>query len=126
MVVKVAQPRANITRLVAIACLMLGAGATRADSQPSSASANNIMPGCKDWLARGHEDLLKQGDCFGKVQGVWDTATIFRAVCSPPAVTLDQSVRIVVQFIDARPVRMHGRFTTLALEALVAAWPCKK
>jgi hypothetical protein len=40
-------------------------------------------------------------------------------------VTLPDVVRIVVDFIAARPERMDELFTTLALEALRSAWPCK-
>jgi hypothetical protein len=38
---------------------------------------------------------------------------------------LIEVVRVVVEFIHARPERMEERFTTLALEALTATWPCK-
>jgi hypothetical protein len=38
---------------------------------------------------------------------------------------LIEVVRVVVEYIHARPERMDERFTTLALEALRGAWPCK-
>jgi hypothetical protein len=60
-------------------------------------------------------------------------AILSRSLSSPrsgaratPEAINSQAVRIVVQFIDARPARLHERFTLLALEALTAAWPCKK
>jgi hypothetical protein len=37
-----------------------------------------------------------------------------------------QSIRVVVKYIDDRPERQHEDFMALALEALRAAWPCKK
>ena len=37
----------------------------------------------------------------------------------------EQTVRVVVQYIDSRPERMHEDFKKLALEAMKAAWPCK-
>jgi hypothetical protein len=35
-------------------------------------------------------------------------------------------VAVVIKYIEARPERMHERFGDLALEALTAAWPCKR
>lgn len=118
----------NTTRLVATACLMLAAGATRADSQLDF-SANTLVPACKNFSAQAHspdEDIFQQGVCVGEVTGVWDIALALRVVCPPRGVSRGQAVRVVTQFIDARPARMHEALTTLALDALIAAWPCKK
>jgi hypothetical protein len=111
--------------LVAVVCLMLAVPPTRAHSQPDTASANYVMPGCRAFLARGERDQLMQGLCVGRTDGVCDTAVVLGRVCSPPQVTAGQAIGVVVQFIEARPVRMHEPFTKLALEALIAAWPCK-
>jgi hypothetical protein len=35
-----------------------------------------------------------------------------------------QGVRIVLQYIDARPARLNENFNKLAAEALRQAWPC--
>ena len=40
--------------------------------------------------------------------------------------TFGQSVAVVVKYIQERPERMHEDFGKLALEALIAAWPCKR
>jgi hypothetical protein len=47
-------------------------------------------------------------------------------LCIPNAVTNGQMVRVVVKYIEDRPARMHENFKALAVEALRAAWPCKK
>jgi hypothetical protein len=113
-------------RLVAVACLMLAMPVTSAQSQTDTSSANAVMPGCRSWLARDQRvNDLDQGLCAGQVEGIWGTAIALDRVCSPKGVILGQAIRVVVQFIDARPARMHERFTWLALEALIAAWPCK-
>jgi hypothetical protein len=116
-------------RLVAVGCLMLAIGATKVNSQPDTESANAIMPGCESVLApQKTYDLLtvyNRGICAGEVGGVWDTAVGLGRVCAPQGVIFSQAVRVVVQFINARPARMHERFTKLAFEALIAAWPCK-
>ena len=50
-----------------------------------------------------------------------------RIRCLPKEViTIDQGVRVVVAYIDARPERLHERFASLAFQALIAAWPCSR
>jgi hypothetical protein len=118
-------------RLVAMACLMLAMGVTRANSQmdrqASARSARNVMVGCEALLgAKDSElDAYWQGGCGGEVLEAWDTGTALKLVCTPHEVILNEVVRIVVQYIAARPERMDERFSTLALEALRATWPCK-
>ena|SRR5215472_9280719 len=107
----------------------LGAGATRAYPQSDFASARIIMPGCEAYLAQRYDEptlqIFRQGVCAGQIAGVWDAAATLHAVCAPGNAILNQGVRIVVEFIDARPARMHERFTDLALEALMRTWPCE-
>jgi Rap1a immunity proteins len=48
-------------------------------------------------------------------------------VCIPPkGVTMGQMVDVFVKYVDARSHRGHERFSVLAHEALVAAWPCRR
>ena len=47
-------------------------------------------------------------------------------LCVPNLVTREQTVRVVIAYIDARPARMHEDIRGLALEALINAWPCKR
>ena len=107
----------------------LGAGATRAYPQSDFASARIIMPGCEAYLAQRYDEptpqIFRQGVCAGQVAGVWDAAATLHAVCAPGNAILNHGVRMVVEFIEARPERMHERFTDLALEALMRTWPCE-
>jgi hypothetical protein len=43
----------------------------------------------------------------------------------PYGPTIDQFVKVVVAYIEARPARMHEQFEGLTIEALRAAWPCR-
>ena len=45
-------------------------------------------------------------------------------ICPPPESTVDQGVRLVVQYVDSQPTRLHDNFDALAIEALRKAWPC--
>jgi hypothetical protein len=69
---------------------------------------------------------FRYGVCLGEVVGVWHAAAWSGWVCSPPGAINDEAVRIVIQYIDARPARLHEDFALLAAEALKVAWPCRK
>jgi hypothetical protein len=44
---------------------------------------------------------------------------------SPKGAVLYDPFRIVVEFAEQRPTRLHEPFTALAMEALSTAWPCR-
>ena len=96
-------------------------------TMPTSAedmkSANFFLPGCKGCLDPQSKTTWNQGLCIGFVGGVVYAAP---NVCLPQGVTNNQAVAVVVKYIEARPERMHEQFGDLALEALTAAWPCKR
>ena len=94
-------------------------------------SAYAVMLGCRGFLAAEASnsaaaaatmgDAIDYGFCTGRV------AAVFHLVgrkCAPPAVSLEQTVRIVVQYIDSQPNRLHEPFDDLAAEAFIKAWPC--
>jgi hypothetical protein len=94
-----------------------------AEGDLSALSANNWLPLCKGYLAGGDNkrDLMSQGYCAGAVYGI-----AFEGCARVPNdVTLEQMVRVVVRYVEARPQRMHEPFVLLAHEALIDAWPCK-
>jgi hypothetical protein len=91
-------------------------------------SANWMFPGCKEDISGGTREAYKQGLCSGIVGAMIFVLPAVRGGCAkiPPGVTIQQGVRVVVAYIEARPNRMHEDFKVLALEALRAAWPCEK
>jgi hypothetical protein len=112
----------SLRAIVPIAALMLSGGVAFAEIHESD-SANYVMPGCRNYISENPRsgDIFKTGLCWGLISGLtYDDA------CQPSAATQRQAVSVVVQYIDARPARMHEDFRKLALEALVAAWPCKR
>jgi hypothetical protein len=98
--------------------LFLISGETVAEDQ---LSANSKIVGCRHYLSSSKDDLLLQGYCAGAVQALVEFAA---GACAPKGATTMQSVRIVLQYIDARPARLHESFNKLAAEALRLAWPC--
>jgi len=99
--------------------------ATRAEDVNS---ANYLLPGCKEWLARTIDpNSFRRGLCVGTVETIAFMAPALKARCAdiPKGVTNDQSVQVVIRYIEARANRMHESFRFLALEAIVDAWPCR-
>jgi hypothetical protein len=96
-------------------------------TMPASAedtnSANYNLPGFKPLDPRSTA-TWKHGLCAGFVAGVAFARKPI--VCVPQEVTTGQLMAVVVKYIEARPERMHEPFADLALEALTAAWPCKR
>jgi Rap1a immunity proteins len=87
-------------------------------------SANFILTGCKGYLNR-EGNAWAQGHCVGFIDGLVSVAggQVFSV---PDGVTNRQGVAVVVKYIEARPERMHEPFSVLAVEAMMAAWPCKR
>jgi hypothetical protein len=115
------QLRLNPRGIIIIAALLLSGGSAFAEED--FASANYMMRGCRDAVAL-RENFLS-GACMGTVDGLVFAARN-REICALSQVTVEQLLRVVVQYIDGRPARMHEDFKKLAAEALMAAWPCEK
>ena len=91
-------------------------------------SANFYLPGCKGLLDNrmtSGVSVYQQGRCGGYVASlVYGEGG--QEFCPPKGVSIGQAVTVVINYIEARPERMHEQFGDLALEALTAAWPCKR
>ena len=105
-------------------------GALLAVSSPAVAaegellSARAILPGCKLALSSGyHHNSFLQGHCSGIVRGISNVSP--SAICAPNGVTLEQRMRVVVDYTEARANRINEPFDVLAFEAMRAAWPCQ-
>ena len=115
---------------MSIARTNFGVAILLALTMPASAqdihSANTLLPGCKDFVDASTPTVsaLKQGLCVAFVRGVLYASSSI--VCWPQGVTTSQAVAVVVKYIEARPKMMDEPFGKLALEALTAAWPCKR
>ena len=66
-------------------------------------------------------------DCIGMIKGLSYAASMQPPIpfCVPDDATNGQMVRVVVNYIDRHPERMHRGFGHLAYDALEEAWPCK-
>jgi hypothetical protein len=121
-----------------ITCAALALTFTTAGAADNYNSANFILPGCKTALTDRIDRSFMAGRCVGiitTIAGLLASAEragaatrLFPNFCAAPpdGVTEEQTVRVVVRYIEARPQRMHEEFGGLTLEALHDAWPCRK
>jgi Rap1a immunity proteins len=88
-------------------------------------SANYFLPGCRGSLGRENTPTWTHVRCLAFIQGLL-SGVGGKETCPPKEVTGGQAVAVIIKYIEARPERMHEQFGDLALEALTAAWPCKR
>ena len=114
----------RIYRLLVLSGVMIAA---LTEIGPASAqSAIFRMPGCRSFL--NQDNALRydfsSGVCSGIVEALMSIGATL-GVCCPPESTVDQGVRVVVQYVSNQPARLNENFEALAIEALRKAWPCK-
>jgi hypothetical protein len=90
---------------------------------PDMDSANAVMPGCIEVIESTQQAGFWGGYCLGIVRAMVNLSPTFN-VCIPSGVTSGQSVRVVVQFINQNPARMHEGFQVLLMDAFRKNWPC--
>jgi hypothetical protein len=89
-------------------------------------SANYWLPFCRQ-VAKGNfyqGDAFRNGGCAGIITGLLVLGRSAGVFCRPDGVTVEQAVRVVVQFLDQHPARTNENFNALAIEAMRDAWPC--
>jgi hypothetical protein len=117
---------------------------TAAQAAEDPESANYILPGCRQVLARQRPSnfmVAQMMVCVGKVHSIFVVLKMrrlfqdsldrrdpggARSLCSDPPenVTPEQMIRVIVAYIEARPAELHKDFDWLATLALAEAWPC--
>jgi hypothetical protein len=126
--------RRNTITYLAIAGLAITLGCTSANA----ASANEVLPACKLYLSvvdrhgtasqSEISHLMDAGEYLGAIYALLTVShTLAEPLkfCPPVEFDAEQGVRVVVAYIEKRPERAGEDFTTLALEALRAKWPCR-
>jgi hypothetical protein len=73
-------------------------------------SANYVMPGCRLHMTDSDDQPFLQGLCSGLVRATFYFGRSHLGICNPSGVTVGQSIRVVVAYIDQRPARMHEPF----------------
>jgi Ssp1 endopeptidase immunity protein Rap1a len=118
-----------VRALICAAVVLSGSPAT-AQKVPFENSANALFQGCK--AATQNEKLDPQtatvaSYCNGVIYAL---ASVSDRLSNPlerscvPAISMGQTMRVVVKFLDDHPERLHENFVQLTLEAFHQAWPC--
>lgn len=97
-----------------------------ASADKSRFSADYILQACRDSINPDSDrDMFRQGLCSGYIQALM---AVFQngSICAPDDANNIQSTMIVLAYLDRQPARLHETFLKLALEAMVAAWPCPR
>ena len=117
-------------RALICAAVVLSGSAATAQKVRFENSANALFQGCK--AATQNEKLSPQtatvaSYCNGVVYAL---ASVSDRLSNPldrscvPAISTEQTMRVVVKFLDDHPERLHENFVQLALEAFHRTWPC--
>src|ERR1700758_4391700 len=109
-------------RALICAAIVLSGSAATAQKVPYENSANALFQGCK--AATQNEKLDPQtatiaSYCNGVIYAL---ASVSDLLSNPmkrscvPAISTEQTMRVVVKFLDDHPERLHENFVQLALE----------
>jgi hypothetical protein len=116
---------------IMLAALIAAAAEASAQTRNSQdTSANAVFLGCKAFTeGRGttQEQYMLGNYCSGVVFGLSYIGNVMPPewrYCAPAGSSGQQLARVVVNYIEARPERMHEDFRLLTLEAFHYAWPC--
>jgi hypothetical protein len=116
--------------LCLIEAALIGSATAQSNVQEDT-SANLAFLGCKAFAegrATNAQLVNAAGFCSGVVHGLAYVGNVLPPeyeFCAPPTSTARQLARVVINYIEARPQRMHEDFRMLTLEAFHYAWPCK-
>ena len=117
----------NFTFIGILSVTMSGSAVAQSD-QEYKKSANYWLPFCRQ-VAKGNfyqGDAFRNGGCAGIITGLLFLGRSAGVFCRPDGVTVEQAVRVVVQFLDQHPARTNENFNALAVEAMRDAWPCNR
>src|SRR5262245_15951963 len=122
----------RLMRATVWAALIVSASEAAAQLPAGDTSANAIFRGCKAFVEGRATDAQLYGlgnFCAGIVIGLasvgQDLSRPEWQSCTPATTNAQQLARVVIDFMEARPERMHEDFKRLTLEAFHDAWSCK-
>lgn len=124
-----------------LAVWLIAAGALIQSTPAHAVDGSNLLTSCESFLQNyqeyGGDQILigpdvDSGFCWGSMmmlQGLGNVKFIGEDhpalyVCAPDEVRTTQYVRIVVNYLQDHPERLHEKGANLALSALIDAYPC--
>lgn len=111
--------------------LLLSSPATAADTD----NVRYWLPHCKALLSGGQTEMkgvYLAGQCLGMIkasafiiQAAGSGGLPFRACLPDNAITTDQLVTVVLQWMEKNPNLAGDDFIVVTMLAMAATWPCK-
>lgn len=107
---------------------------------PGAAAAgtgNELLENCKKTLRIVDGESTRDADtvparrCVDLIHTVMETTFIHASqlgkglFCTPPGVSTEQAVRIVVKYLTSNPESLHQTDSVLVVEAMKPAFPCQ-
>ena len=123
---------ANRVPAFVIAVLVVLGSSAAAQNPSTDTSTNSWFLGCKAFVEgpTDNAEFAAGNFCSGLVIGLASVGHLLPSnmqFCPPSNITARQLARVVLQYIEAQPERMHEDFRALTLQAFHKAWPglCK-
>jgi hypothetical protein len=111
-------------RAAVLATVILLSSLARAAAEDVATTGSELLPACRDFAEGRYEARgLRTGVCVG---AVYSTLTLLPNVCAPESATLQQSVKVVTNYMLRHSEQLQMDITVLSVNALTEAWPCKK
>jgi hypothetical protein len=108
-------------RTVIATCLLLASSV--APTQTTSYPASELLKDCRYSLGERARvpRPFETGFCIGLVAGA---SYVDAKSCAPENAPIGELMRVVLEYIEVRPQRLHEPFMKLVQEALRNKWPC--
>jgi hypothetical protein len=101
-------------------------------AKPDIQSAKYFLPGCKQQVAGENNMSAKDAYTVGQCLGMVETLMVVGAalspsfrICVPHTLTMNEAIRAVIKYLEAKPEELQQQFIFVADRALAQAWPCK-
>lgn len=101
-------------------------------AKPDHDSAEYFLPGCRQQAAGAENVSAKDAYTMGQCLGMVETLMVVGAalspsfrICVPHTLTMNEAIRAVIKYLEAKPEELQQQFIFVADRALAQAWPCK-
>ena len=120
----------SVKAIAAVTLVLVALATNPASADKLDSSADFFLPRCRAVVNHDFNNLFDVGVCLGAMMALHDTPILLHVPvdavrsCMADDVTVEQSVVVVVHWLDRHPQRLQENFVKLAMSALHEAWPC--
>jgi len=119
-------------QLIGLAVIVVASGLWATPAVGQQGTGNQLLSDCAETLkTRGDrtKDFQASAICMAFIKGIADVSNfpdtpLYRRICIPSGAVGGQGVRIVFNWLEDHPERLHEPDGHLIIEALREGWPC--